>query len=186
MGKKKLAKRKELLKGNQQVPTKEVEEKMLECAFAEVEKDQVVSFQAKYSDRAHSLFTWIGLAPPGNHAAAKLYKGVWDTGSPCSGITQKVVDDLHLKATGKTRVYSIVDSKKTPEYEIDFIFGKQCLEGRRAVRVKHLSLERDTDVCIGMNVISHGDFYVTNIDGRTVFCFRYPAMGFRKRKHSIE
>ena len=34
---------------------------------------------------------------------------------------------------------------------------------------------RDADVLIGMDIISQGDFAVTNKDGKTVFSFRMPS-----------
>ncbi len=34
---------------------------------------------------------------------------------------------------------------------------------------------RDADVLIGMDIINHGDFAVTNRDGRTKFSFRIPS-----------
>lgn len=36
-------------------------------------------------------------------------------------------------------------------------------------------LNTDTDFLIGMDIITLGDFAVTNVNGKTVFSFRYPS-----------
>lgn len=38
-------------------------------------------------------------------------------------------------------------------------------------------LTRQCEVLIGMDIISEGDFAVTNYNGRTVFTFRFPSVG---------
>lgn len=45
-----------------------------------------------------------------------------------------------------------------------------------SVRVTEAPLPTGTDVLIGMDMISQGDFAVTNFGGKTVFSFRIPSM----------
>jgi len=43
------------------------------------------------------------------------------------------------------------------------------------LRVTEGKLSGETEVLIGMDIISSGDFAVTNYDGKTVFTFRFPS-----------
>lgn len=36
---------------------------------------------------------------------------------------------------------------------------------------------KDADILIGMDIITQGDFAVTNYNGRTMFSFRMPSLG---------
>ena len=44
------------------------------------------------------------------------------------------------------------------------------------ILVSCADLGRDLDVLIGMDIISLGDFAITNVGGKTTFSFRFPSI----------
>lgn len=45
------------------------------------------------------------------------------------------------------------------------------------VEACHINPDRDHDALIGMDIISMGDFAVSNYNGKTAFTFRMPSQG---------
>jgi predicted aspartyl protease len=106
--------------------------------------------------------------PPLRH-----YSAIWDTGATGSVITTKVVTECGLKRIGLTRVDTASDSKIRPVYLISILCPNRA--GFSQVRVT-LGDIKGADVLIGMDIISKGDFAVTNSDGKTTFSFRSPSI----------
>ena len=102
----------------------------------------------------------------------KPFKAIWDTGATGSVITQAVVDACGLIPIGITKV-SHVDG----DYDTEVYLANIALPNRVAftgIRVTKGKL-KDADMLIGMNIISQGDFAVTNYNGITKFSFRIPS-----------
>lgn len=102
----------------------------------------------------------------------KEFKGIWDTGATCSVITQNVVDALGLVPVDMVTVHHAQGSSVVEVYLVDF--GLPNKVGIPMLRVTKGVL-KDFDVLIGMDVISRGDFAVSNFNGRTAFSFRMPS-----------
>jgi predicted aspartyl protease len=125
---------------------------------------------------ARVLMSDIGISfPVGNvqPAEIKVFKGIWDTGATGCVITSKVVADLGLKPTGMREVHTANGKANQQTYLVDIYLPNQ-------VRVVNLTvtealLPPDTDCLIGMDVITLGDFCITNLDGRTTMSFRTPS-----------
>lgn len=91
-----------------------------------------------------------------------------------SMVTKRVVDDLGLEAESFTRVFHVGGiALEVPQYYInlvvltDFHFPNlQVVQGQFP----------GTDVIIGMDIINHGDFAVSNKNGATSFSFRIPSV----------
>jgi len=106
--------------------------------------------------------------------AAKEYTAIWDTGATNTIITQKVVNDLGLKPIGMTQLSTANDKKDAPVYLVaiflpHFVYFPELM-------VAEATVTSDAEVLIGMDIISQGDFAVTNKDGKTVFSFRMPSV----------
>lgn len=105
---------------------------------------------------------------------AKKYKAIWDTGATGTAITQKVVDECALKPIGVVNVHTAAGLNKTNLYLINvWLPNKIIIPNVRATLGK---MGTDVNVLIGMDIISKGDFAVTNIKGKTVFSFRFPSV----------
>ena len=98
---------------------------------------------------------------------------VWDTGATRSVITQTVVKTCGLVPIGTT---TISHAQGTTE-DVEVFLVNIALPNR--VGIPGLRVSRGVlsvaDVLIGMDIISRGDFAVTNRGGKTKFSFRIPS-----------
>lgn len=142
-------------------------------------RTRVNAFTTSYPEITRVLFSPAKIskafipAPNAKPPVNKEYKAIWDTGATGTVISQKVVDDLDLKPAGMTKVRTAGGETLSPVYFI-------CLVLPNNVATPQLRVTRgiitDADVLIGMDIISGGDFVVTNKDGKTVLTFRMPSI----------
>lgn len=104
----------------------------------------------------------------------KKYLAIWDTGATASVITKKVVEDLGLKPTGMTKVNHAGGESTTRKFLVDIWLPNKVV--MKQVTVTEGVLNGNFEILVGMDVISKGDFAVTNKDGKTCFSYRYPSV----------
>ena len=104
----------------------------------------------------------------------KLWRGLWDTGASKSSITQRIVDDLNLIPVGNTNISTANGVVAVNTYFVDF--GLPNGVTVKNVLVSCTDLGDDIDVLIGMDIIRHGDFSITNVNNKTTFSFRTPSV----------
>ena len=102
----------------------------------------------------------------------KKYKAIWDTGATHSVITEKIVQDLNLKPVGMTVVHTANGETHQKQYIVNFYLPNQVMF--IMLRVTEAPLH-ETDILIGMDVISQGDFSISNFQGTTTLTFRMPS-----------
>ena len=102
------------------------------------------------------------------------FTAIWDTGATGCVVTQKVVDTCGLKPFTVRNVkgaYGGVEVRNA--YLVNFgLPNKIAIPNVEVV----LGDPAGTDILIGMNIITLGDFAVTNKGGVTVFSFRIPSV----------
>ena len=98
---------------------------------------------------------------------------IWDTGASGSVITQRVADDLGIKPIGMTNVETANGTTISPVYLVDFILPNRVIIQGLRVTLGKLS---KVDALIGMDLISIGDFSITNVNKKTKMSFRTPSM----------
>lgn len=104
---------------------------------------------------------------------AKKYIGIWDTGATNSVISQKVVNECGLIPTGMALVQSATGSSQCETFLVSvFLPNKVVFPFIRATK----GVLAGCDVLIGMDIISEGDFAITQNEGKTTFSFRIPSM----------
>lgn len=104
----------------------------------------------------------------------KMWCGLWDTGASRSSITQRIVDDLNLIPVGNTNISTANGVVIVNTYFVDFgLPNGVTIEN---VLVSCADLGDDIDVLIGMDIIKHGDFAITNVNQKTTFSFRTPSI----------
>jgi predicted aspartyl protease len=115
----------------------------------------------------------IGLPEP----VKRQYVAIWDTGATNTVVTRKVAQELNLQPSGRVSVQAVGAGDQVHEYETDtyllnihlpnnvVIFGIRVSEGTI----------RGADVLLGMDIIAHGDFAITNYNGQTWWTFRVPS-----------
>lgn len=104
----------------------------------------------------------------------KLWKGLWDTGASKSSITKKIVNDLNLIPVGNTNVCTANGIITVNTYFVHF--GLPNGVTIKNILVSCADLGDDIDILIGMDIIKHGDFSITNTNGKTTFSFRTPSI----------
>ncbi len=134
---------------------------------------------SRSTGRLRALITSIQISLPTaeegkilNINQAKEYKGVWDTGATNSVITKRVVDELGLKPIGLVEVHHAGGKSTANKYLVNIILPNRV--AIQSVTVTEGALI-ETDMLIGMDIITLGDFAVTNKDGKTVMSFRIPS-----------
>jgi hypothetical protein len=103
-----------------------------------------------------------------------IFKAIWDTGATNTVITSKVVTACSLLPVGMIKVRHAQGEKVTPEYFVSIYLPNSF--AIPIVRVNEGVLGDSADVLIGMDVISTGDFSITNKDNETWFSFRMPSI----------
>lgn len=100
---------------------------------------------------------------------------MWDTGANCTCISQKIVRELNLKSIGREDIHTPSGVDIQSKYLVDLFLPNN-------VRITNLTVfdsdidNQGIDILIGMDVITKGDFAISNYDGKTVFTFRIPSV----------
>jgi len=109
----------------------------------------------------------------GQHPEISQFVGLWDTGASGTVISKAVVDKLELKPIGKSKVFHANGESIVNVYAINLFLPNQV--GFQFVKVTEGVLS-GFDLLIGMDIITTGDFSITNVGGKTTFSFRVPSV----------
>lgn len=110
-----------------------------------------------------------------NTTTKNQYKAIWDTGASGTVITQVIVDNLGLIPTGMSIVHTANGQARQNTYIIDISLSD-------GISIKDVTVTCATAfsggccVLIGMDIISQGDFSITNLNGITCMSFRKPSL----------
>jgi predicted aspartyl protease len=102
-------------------------------------------------------------------------QAIWDTGATNSMITQRVVDECGLVPFDAARVVGVHGENLSEMYLVNVMLPSRAAFAGLSVTKGQLA--PGADMLIGMDIISLGDFAVTNFEERTVFSFRTPSEG---------
>ena len=109
---------------------------------------------------------------PPPHPQFHQFQAIWDTGATLSAVTQKVVDACGLKPISMTDVQGVGGVHRTEVFLVNIILPNNV--GVKEVHVTR-GILANVDVLIGMDIITIGDFAITNRGGNTVFTFCFPS-----------
>ncbi|MCH7514135.1 MAG: aspartyl protease family protein [Bacteroidetes bacterium] len=99
---------------------------------------------------------------------------LWDTGATNCAITSSLVKKLKLTPIGKTEVTYGGGTEETYVHLIHVFLPNNVIIPN--IQVTECDDGKgDFDMIIGMDVITEGDFSVTNVNGNTVVSFRTPS-----------
>jgi hypothetical protein len=136
-------------------------------------------FSVEYDTIANVIVSQCHIAPPFdpskiNPGNVKHYPftAIWDTGATNTVITKKVADTVQLAPTGVTTARGVGGERIANSYLINIALPNEV--GLTAIPVTEGILGETGDVLIGMDIISHGDFVITN-NQKTVMSFRMPS-----------
>jgi len=98
---------------------------------------------------------------------------VWDTGATGTVISRELAKQLVLPVFGRKNIATASgDSLENIHYINLLLPNNMSISGLLVVT----GVLKGFDFLIGMNIITYGDFSITNVDGRTVFSYRYPSI----------
>lgn len=100
--------------------------------------------------------------------------GLWDTGASHSSITKETAEILGLSSLGETSVISVQGEALAPFYMVSLNLPNLIF--LRKVRVTECASNDIFGVIIGMDIISKGDFAITNVNGISTFSFCVPGI----------
>jgi predicted aspartyl protease len=135
------------------------------------------AFTIRYDGLANVLITDCAISLPTTLEDNSIQnfidcKGLWDTGATGSVISKNIADKLGLKPTGVQKVNHANGSSLKNTYLINIYLPNKV----RVVSVKVTEgIFIDFDILIGMDIINHGDFSISNKDGKTIFSFKTPS-----------
>ena len=112
------------------------------------------------------------LVPQRQQLPYKKFQAIWDTGATNSAISQEVVDACGLKPIGMATVHGVSGVQRTNTFLINILLRNNTAVQNIQVALGDLG---DSQVVIGMDIITAGDFAITNVGGKTVFSFRIPS-----------
>ncbi len=100
---------------------------------------------------------------------------LWDTGATVSCISRVLAEKMKLVVSGRVNASHAKGSSVSDIFVIDIVLPNNL----RIPLIDALEIENvdgKFDIIIGMNIISQGDFAITNLNGITTFSFRLPSI----------
>ena len=128
-------------------------------------------FTEKYNNIQKRLINSAIIESEGHVVSVKAQ---WDTGATGTCISKNLVKSLDLVPTGMVQVQTPSGTATLNKYIINLILNQEL----RITGVPVMDSEignQGIDVLIGMDIISLGDFAVSNFDKKTQFTFRIPS-----------
>lgn len=117
----------------------------------------------------------------GEVAATLDHLAIWDTGATGSAIAELTAKKLNLAPTGIKKVSGLGGTIDKNTYLVDLLLPNGIhLTDFSVTEVDNPKDENGNKIdafgiLIGMDIISIGDFTVTNFEGITIMTFRYPS-----------
>jgi hypothetical protein len=136
---------------------------------------EIKAFTVEYSGLTKVLETDCKVRESCNRAEQRdtwNFKALWDTGAMGSVISTGVVNLLGLKPTGRAKIFHANGSSIVNTYFVDIVLPNNVVFPHLYVTEGDLS---GTDVLIGMDIISAGDFSISSSLQKTKFSFQIPS-----------
>ena len=137
-----------------------------------------LAFSVRHNEIVDAIYTSAGvsLATEDIHSEDKVAttKALWDTGATHSCISDRLASELGLDAVDYVHVATASGIEHVPTY-FTHLFLPNGLEFKNWELMQFQYSGDDSDIIIGMDIITQGDFSITNLDGRTLCSFRKPS-----------
>lgn len=125
---------------------------------------------------ANKLISAIHIEDPFTGKSISV-SGIWDTGATRSVITKKTAHALGLISVGQRTVRGVHGLRSVNVYLATIHLAGTDIEiTEQVTECDELSNDGSVGALLGMNIISTGDFAVSNYRGRTKFTFRSPSI----------
>lgn len=128
-------------------------------------------FTEKYKSIQRKLINSAVVESEKEHVPVKAQ---WDTGATETCISKELANKLKLIPTGLVNVHTPSGIGTMNKYMINLVLNNEVRFVNLSVMDSEIG-KQGIDVLIGMDIISNGDFAVSNYDGKTYFSFRLPS-----------
>ena len=128
-------------------------------------------FTEKYKSIQRKLINSAVVESKKEHVPVKAQ---WDTGATGTCISKELANKLKLIPTGLVNVHTPSGIGTMNKYMINLVLNNEVRFVNLSVMDSEIG-KQGIDVLIGMDIISNGDFAVSNYDGKTYFSFRLPS-----------
>lgn len=136
----------------------------------------VYALTHKHAGLANTIVTPVELKDPFSNSNITT-NGIWDTGATDSVITKSAAALLGLKPIQKAVVNGVHGPREVNVYYINITLNNKSITlNAKVTECEELSMDHGSGMLIGMNIISMGDFSITNFGGNTVMSFRVPSL----------
>lgn len=129
------------------------------------------AFTLKYSGLASQLINKIKVS---NDSQKKEVDSLWDTGATKTCISPELAKALKLKPYAKTIINNAGGSSSSTVYRVDISFLNIKFKKQIVYTVNIHS--QGIDLLVGMDIITLGDFTITNKNQNTKFTFEIPSI----------
>ena len=138
------------------------------------------AFTLKANGRLATIITDVSVYPghdpaaPPNQLPEIKTKALWDTGASRSVLSEQLAADLKLVPIRKTEVHHADGVSLKNVYLVNLMLPNHV--GVAGIEATEFPTKHNNfSVLIGMDVIGHGDFTITNVAGQTCMSFRLPS-----------
>jgi hypothetical protein len=129
-----------------------------------------------YNGISHQIVTPVEVKNPLTDIPFTTF-AIWDTGATGTVITEHAALQLGLISIGWTNVAGVHDTKAVKRYFVNITLNNKNVSLNVPVtECSSLSPDNSIGVLIGMDIITKGDFAITNYQGKTVMSFRIPSI----------
>lgn len=114
----------------------------------------------------------------------------WDTGATNTCISEETAKRYALQPIGMVQSKTPSGTLTAPKYIINIILNNEVVFQNWVVMGSKIGAQ-GIDILIGMDIISKGDFAISNYNGKTQFSFRLPSQQDvdykeeNKKKHQL-
>jgi predicted aspartyl protease len=137
---------------------------------------ELQAFTRKYNSITAHIISECEISKPIGDSSQETmmttFCALWDTGASCSSIAKEVAEKLGLTPVSRATVYHANGQSIVNLYDISMALPNKTL-------FKYITVAEGMytgfDMLIGMDIITKGDFSISNFDGKTTFSFRIPS-----------
>ena len=138
-----------------------------------------VAFTVEFNNKVGVLTTPIGIYTTNRFNKEfkpfkKVYTALWDTGSNISVISFELAEKLNLEPIGEIHVDTAGGHIVMNKYRISINLPNHL--NIEDIIVSSGKLGPGIDLLIGMDIITLGDFSISNYNNKTMFSFVFPSI----------
>lgn len=108
------------------------------------------------------------------YVSENSHNAIWDTGASGTVINHDLANELGLMPVSKSKVLTANGEYIANIYLVSLVLPNNVIINN--LQITDGNIGQDIEFLIGMDVITKGDFAVSNHNGRTAFTFRIPSV----------